>query len=82
MTQNMSAAKPTFQCALTHRLDNACTTDKPEDKNEFVADLEFLEVGQGHIDKTAAVMTSTTCERGAENAISLLHRSPLNETGA
>jgi hypothetical protein len=51
MTQNMSAAKPTFQCALTHWPDNACTTDKPEDKNEFVADLEFLEVGQRHIEQ-------------------------------
>jgi hypothetical protein len=69
MTQNMSAAKATLPCALT-RPDNSACEQAGEDEDEFVADLEFLEVGH------AGVMTSTTCERGIESVDILIAQEP------
>src|SRR5215471_9980837 len=85
MTPNMRAAKARFQCALTQRPDKSeWTTNSPaRTRISSLRILKCLKSVSATQNKTAAVITSTTWDSGAENAIrSLLRRRPLNEPGA
>src|SRR5262249_54922678 len=83
MMQNMSAAKARFQCALTQRPDkSAWTTNNPaRTRMRSLRLLKCLKSVSATWNKTAAVITSTTWDSGAENAIRSLLRRPLNEPG-